>query len=602
VRPSLFRRNLALIALAISATTLAFTLLAIRVTDLLSIESSSSVLLKTALLASNDFSLIAQQAGQLNPSDEASRRGLAITEIARLTGYRVTIIELDGTVLADSSADPASMENHGSRPEVTKAIAGLPSSSVRRSATTQSRTLYAAVRMGSPESRVFRLAMSLPPTFGRLAEAQWIFILPLLFVAALSLIISVAINRQIAAPINYIIDKAEAYAKGSPAPATRRASLPVELSMLDESLDDMVEKIKRRTTDAEELGKRNASILEAAGEGVIAVDSSLRILEANSAAAKLFGISREEMTGKTVLEALDSSEVAEIFKESFDKSKELFRDLRLIRHGERHIKVHTTVSGEGRSSGIVAVFSDITELKRLEAVRKDFVANVSHELRTPIQIIRGYAEILLSEDSSSEAVKKYLGLIDKNAQRMERIVADLLSLARLENDPASWLTVESFLLLAAVEDAIAAVAPRAAAKHIAISLSCPKNLSCVANAGLIEQAIVNLLDNAVNYSPDGSNVSVSADTIGNNIEICVADRGIGIPSADLAHIFERFYRVDKSRSKQTGGTGLGLAIVRHIASIHGGEVRAESYSGEGSKFTISLPSQGPLSIKPVAAG
>jgi len=587
--------------LAISATTLAFTLLAIGVTDLLSIESGSSVLLRTAALAANDSRLIAQQTDQVAPDDEAARRGHAVADIARLTGYRVTLIGLDGTVLADSSADPASMENHGSRPEVTKAMVGQPSTAVRKSATTQSRMLYAAVPMGSPESGVLRLAMSLPPTFGRLAEAQWIFILPLFFVAAISLIISVAINRQIAAPISYIIDKAEAYAKGSSAPPTRRASLPVELSMLDESLDDMVEKIKRRTTDAEEMGKRNASILEAAGEGIIAVDSSLRILEANSAAASLFGITREEMTGKTVLEALDSSEVAEIFKESFDRSKELFRDLRLIRNGDRHIKVHTTVSVEGRGSGVVAVFSDITELKRLEAVRKDFVANVSHELRTPIQIIRGYAEILLSEDSNFDAVKKYLGLIDKNAQRMERIVADLLSLARLENDPASWLTVESCPLRPTIEGAIAAVEPRAAAKRIAISFSCPESLSCIANSGLIEQAIVNLLDNAVNYSPEGSSVSVSAGIVSDRIEICVADRGIGIPPADLAHIFERFYRVDKSRSKQTGGTGLGLAIVRHIASIHGGEVRAESYRGEGSKFTISLPPQGPSNIKPSAA-
>jgi len=598
VRPSLFRRNLTLIALAISLATLAFTLLAIGLTDRLSIEAGSSVLLKTAALAANDSRLATPAANQARPSAEEPRLSQILAEIARLTGYRVTVIRMDGTVLADSSADPASMENHGSRPEVAKALAGQPSTAVRKSSTTQSRMLYAAVPMGNPESGVLRLAMSLPPTFGRLAEAQWIFILSLFFVAALSLIISVAISRQIALPINYIIDKAEAYAKGSPPPPPRRASLPVELSLLNESLDGMVEKIKRRTTDAEELGKRNASILEAAGEGIIALDASLRIVEANSAAASLFGTSRKEMTGKTVLEALDSREVAEIFKESFDSSKELFRDLRLIRNGDRHIKVHTTVPVEGRGSGIVAVFSDITELKRLEAVRKDFVANVSHELRTPIQIIRGYAEILLGEENNFDAMKKYLGLIDKNAQRMDRIVADLLSLARLENDPLSWLTVEFCPLRSTIEDAIAAVQLRAAAKRMAITLACPESLSCIANSGLIEQAIVNLLDNAVNYSPEGSSVSVSAESLGDRVEIRIADKGIGIPPADLAHIFERFYRVDKSRSKQTGGTGLGLAIVRHIASIHGGEVRAESYRGEGSKFTISLPSQGPANIKP----
>ena len=413
MRPSLFRRNLTLIALAISLATIAFTLLAIGLTDRLSVDASSSVLLKTAALAASDSRLADTEAGLANSGAGELRLSHIAAEIAKLTGYRATFIRMDGTVIADSSADPASMENHGGRPEVEKALAGQPSTSVRKSATTQARMLYAAVPMGNPESGVLRLAMSLPPTFGRLAEAQWIFILPLFFVAALSIIISVAINRQIASPINFIIDKAEAYAKGSPPPPPRRSPLPVELSLLDESLDDMVEKIKRRTTDAEKLGKRNASILEAAGEGIIAVDASLKIVEANSAAASLFGANREEMTGKTVLEALDSREVAEIFKESFDSSKELFRDLRLIRNGDRHIKVHTTVPVEGQGSGIVAVFNDITELKRLEAVRKEFVANVSHELRTPIQIIRGYAEILLGEEDNFDAMKKYLGLIDK---------------------------------------------------------------------------------------------------------------------------------------------------------------------------------------------
>lgn len=592
MKPSLFKRNLALIALAISIATMLFILLAISVTDRLSIESGSSVLLKTAILASDNPLLKTEP---VSSNHQKGNRNLveAVTTIARLTGFRTTIIREDGTVAADSAADPAYMENHLGRPEIAKALAGEPSISVRRSATTNSRTLYAAVPLYQLASaKVLRLAMTLPPTFSRLAEAQWIFILFLLFIAALSLIISVVINRQIAAPIGYLMEKAEAYAKNALPPPAPFAHLPVELRKLDASLDDMVEKIKRRTKDAEELGKRYAAILEAAGEGVIAVDFSLRILEANSAAASLFGAKREEMPGKTVLEALGSTEVAQIFRESLDKSKELFKDLRLIRNGERHIKVHTTVSLEGQKAGIVAVFSDITELKRLEAVRKEFVANVSHELRTPIQIIRGYTEILLSEDGNSEATKKYLGLIDKNAQRMERIVADLLSLARLENDPISWLTVETCNLRDTIRGAIAAVEPRASIRGITISLSCPQDLFCTANSGLIEQALVNLLDNAINYSPEKSSVEVTAGIAGKNIEICVADSGIGIPSADLPHIFERFYRVDKSRSKQTGGTGLGLAIVRHIATIHGGDVRVESYQGEGSKFTITLPSQG----------
>lgn len=596
MKPSIFRRNLALIASVVFSAVVVFIAIAIAVTDSLSIESSSTVLLRTASLTASSFEVLGK-AGS-TPGETGSDTDRIVRDIARRSGYRVTLIGGDGGVLADSAAASSTMENHAGRPEIARALAGDESTSVRRSTTTNIRMLYAAVPLASPADGALRLAMPLPSVLSRLAEARWIFLPFIVFIAALSLIVSRTINRQIAEPVGYILEKAESYAKNAEPPALPQARIPVELRVLDDSLDDMVGKIRQRTKDAEELGRRYSSILEAAGEGVIATDSSLKILEANSAAAALFGVSKSEMPGKTILEALGNREVAALFGESRDGSGELFRDIRLFRNGERHIKVHTTVSVEGKGRGVVAVFSDITELKRLEAVRKDFVANVSHELRTPIQIIRGYAEILSGEGGDPGTMKKYLGLIDKNAQRMERIVSDLLTLARLENDPASWLRVETCDLSSVIGAAIAAVEPGVSAKAMNVETVCPEGLTCIANSGLVEQALVNLLDNAINYSPEASTISVAAAIVDRRVEISVADRGIGIPPADLSHIFERFYRVDKSRSKNTGGTGLGLAIVRHIATIHGGEVRAQSYMNEGSTFTLSLPLEGPGSPLP----
>lgn len=592
MKSSLFRKNFLLIASFIFALTLFFVAIAIVLTDRLAVESSSTVLLKAAALAASE--LEKPEYGQA-PSVGEKKLEEAGAALSRLSGYRVTIIGRDGTVFADSDSPAGDMENHAGRPEVRGAMAGKPSTALRQSTTTNLRMLYAAVPCALSDAQeagplVLRLAMPLPPVFYRLKQAQWIFVLLFFFFGALSLAISLAISRQITRPLGYILKKAEAYSKNAPPP---RLTLPSELRRLDESLDDMVGKIRRRTQDAEDIGKRYSSILETAGEGVIAVDASLKIQEANSAASRLFGFSKQDMTGKTILEALGSRELADIFQECRDGGKELFREVRFFRNGEKQLKVHATTAGEGQNSSVVAVFSDISELKRLETLRKEFVANVSHELRTPIQIIQGYAEVLGGEAAGSESAQKALGLITQNARRMERIVADLLTLARLESDPGSWLKVEMCDLRGVIAAAVAAEEPRAAAKRIRIVVEAPDSLPCVANAGMIEQALINLLDNAVNYSPEASAVSLRAETAGQSCTISVSDQGIGIPQADLSHIFERFYRVDKSRSKSTGGTGLGLAIVRHIAAIHGGDVSAQSYVNEGSTFTLRLPLEGP---------
>jgi two-component system phosphate regulon sensor histidine kinase PhoR len=340
------------------------------------------------------------------------------------------------------------------------------------------------------------------------------------------------------------------------------------------------------------LGAKFSSIIEAAGAGVIAVDQMLTVVEANSASARLFSRTVKDLLGKPIAQATSNKETEKIFLRCLESNAEVSKTIMLFRDGSRKIHVHATPFSwaGGLGKGAVAVFGDITELSRLEKVRKEFVANVSHELRTPIQIIHGYAEILSGLPAGDGSAQRYLGLIEANAKRMERILADLLSLARLEDEEASRVLMEPKALINVIKAALDAAAPFAERKRISIALECPENLYCPMNSGLMEQAVFNLLDNAINYSPEGSRVRVSVfEGQDQRVTIEVADQGIGIPAADLSRIFERFYRVDKSRSKETGGTGLGLAIVKHIVQIHGGDVSAASYLNEGSTFRIMIP-------------
>lgn len=580
MKPSIFRRSLAYIAGALAAASLALLLSALYVSDRIILEANSAELSKTALLA-------AAFLGEAPPSQDHARM------IASATGYRVTLVEKGGRVLADSSTAPFAMESHGGRPEIREAFLTGNGAAARISETTGKRTLYAAVAAGpKADPYALRLALPLPGLGARIGESALLAISFLAVLSVLSLAASLALKRHIALPLAQLARKAEAYLGGTDKLDQALAAVPAEMAVVDQALDKLVQSVKERTQESRALGARLASILEAAGEGIVAADEDLRIVEANTAAAKLFSRSINDLIGKPLGQATSSRESEKIFLQCMESRAEISKTIILFREGARRIQVHAApFSWAGNSGGgVVAVFADITELDRLEKVRKEFVANVSHELRTPIQIIRGYAELLSASSTERDATGRYLALIEANAKRMERIVGDLLSLARLEDEGASRAAMESAELKPVLQAACDAVSTSAARKSISIRLDCPADLSLVMNAGLMEQAVFNILDNAVAYSPESSTVDVDAfEAEGTWAVIKVRDRGMGIPAADLPRIFERFYRVDKSRSKETGGTGLGLSIVKHIVQIHGGEVSAESFLNEGSTFQIKIP-------------
>ncbi len=328
-------------------------------------------------------------------------------------------------------------------------------------------------------------------------------------------------------------------------------------------------------------------IVNSMPDAVITVDRACRIIEANPAAAELFA--RKPLLGLSLLAVSGSTELASLAEKGFAAPAASESEIAVYppSGGQRWFRVF--VSALSPTEALVTL-NDITKLKRLERVRKDFVANVSHELRTPIQLIKGFAETLQEDCLSSEDRAHYLDIIGRNADRMENLIEDLLSLARLEQEGQNRPELDDITIISAVSEAVECIAPKAKRRGICIQTDIPENLKACLNRGLTVEALCNLLDNAVKYSPDISSVLVHSWQEGDTVSISVQDHGIGIPSRDLPRLFERFYRVDKARSKAEGGTGLGLAIVKHIAIAQGGSVEAESWEGEGSRFTLHFPS------------
>ncbi len=612
MRRSLFARSLAVISAAVLAVAVLVLALSIAISERAYIRSNADGLERAAAAAAAFL-----------PEDwnSTSNPGAAAFFCARIgaeSGYRVTLIDVSGKVAGDSSADSISMSNHSDRPEVAGALAGKASWSRRLSTTLGEWMLYAAIPLRSPDGKTItgalRLALPLPGLMESLGDAQRSMILAALAAALAALAGSAALVRILDRPVVLLADRARRYAKGGmesdTAAETRAASrhalrhdslnasrrgqadhMPRELKVLEESLDSMAADLNKRAAEAEALGKRFSAILDSAGEAIMALDDRLKIIEANPAAHAMLGAERGTLPGLLLSQIAGTSGLVSIANRCIASDRAVADEVNLYPGNEKIVQVNASLLGGAEKQGIVLAISDISVMKRLETMRTDFVANVSHELRTPIHLIRGFAETLRSGGLESEASDRYLEIIERNALRMERIVEDLLSLARLEKDPSEWLSIESCL----VEDIGAAafenVKDQAELKSIRLESVIQSGLRLMANPGLVEQALTNLLENAIRYSQQGSIVTLEAEAGNGIVELRVRDRGSGIPAPDLERIFERFYRADKSRDRKSGGTGLGLAIVRHIAIAHGGSVQAESWSGEGSIFTIRLPAK-----------
>ncbi len=380
---------------------------------------------------------------------------------------------------------------------------------------------------------------------------------------------------------------------------------PSDLVRLAEALNRMAAQLDERLRHLASQRNEMMAALSSMSEGVVAVDLEENILSLNPAAVQLLGLDPLNAIGRGIVEMIRNPALQDLTHQALQTEQTVQAEITLrapVRSAEaaveapRQLLVQGTALRDawGKRIGALLVALDVTRLRQLETVRRDFVANVSHEIKTPVAAIRGAAETLQDlAGCQNDDAQRFLRMIVRQSERLNALVEDLLNLARLEQDSQQRRVVlKPDLLAPVIEAALEACQMRAQARHIDLHVQCPTDLSAPINSGLIEQALANLLDNAIKYSPEGARVEVTAAVVGQEVVLAVQDTGPGIEPEHLTRLFERFYRVDKARSRALGGTGLGLAIVKHVAQAHGGRVSVDSAPGMGSTFRIHLPRVG----------
>ena len=366
-----------------------------------------------------------------------------------------------------------------------------------------------------------------------------------------------------------------------------------EIAGLSDTMNQMAGELRERIRTITEQRNELEAVLSSMVEGVFGVDREERLLGMNPSAARILGCNPAMAQGRTIQEVIRLSELQRFVVRALSGEEPVEKDLILYGEEERIVRAHGTPlrDAEGKRIGVLIVLNDVTRLARLENIRKDFVANVSHEVKTPITAIKGFVETLQEGQAQDpEEIRRFLGIIHKHVERLESIVEDLLSLSRIEKETEKEeIVLGEHPIRDVLNAALQVCEIKRVAKNILIEMSCQEDLSGIVNPALMEQAVVNLLDNAIQYSEPGGKVHLEARGTENEILIRVRDHGCGIEKKHLDRLFERFYRVDKSRSRKLGGTGLGLAIVKHIMQAHGGRVSVESQIGTGSTFILHLP-------------
>ncbi len=516
-------------------------------------------------------------------------------ELGTTSRLRITVLLPSGKVVGDSLEEPAAMDNHADRKEIREALEqGLGEavgSAIRSSKTCST---WQSAQAGGQDAGVLRTAVPISEVEQTLAAIHLRVGLAGLVVAAGAASVSLLVARRISRPLEEIQHGAERFARGE---LQHKLPLPPlhEAAALAETMNQMAAQLDARIHDVLQQRNEREAILSSMVEGVLAIDLDERVLSLNQAAARLLGIALDKAQTRTLQEVVRNRELQRLVSEVLTRQLPVATDFEILsREGEkRHLHAQGTVlyDPQNHPMGALVVLHDVTRLKKLENVRRDFVANVSHELKTPVTSIKGFVETLLDGAMHNPAdAQRFLRIVASQADRLNSIIEDLLTLSRLEqgSDKAE-ISLEPGAIRQMLLTAVEVCLLKAEAKQIRVEIACDEGLSTRINAALLEQAVVNLVDNAIKYSPAGQKVHVTAFPEGDEVVIRVEDQGAGIPKEHLPRIFERFYRVDRARSRELGGTGLGLAIVKHIAQVHGGYATVKSTVGEGSVFCIHLP-------------
>ena len=557
-----------------------------------SMEATLASLKAKAVLLEHVF----MPAAQINDPQKAN---ILCKDIGIRLSSRITIIEMpSGKVLCDSDSDPPKMDNHANRDEISHAFnSGGDSHSERFSATVGKQLIYYGHPVKDAAGKtVYVVRIAIPRAdfnaFLKLYDTKVLLVTTaVLFLAALA---GYIISKKITAPITSIRKIVAGFAQGDlekkiQAPDTQ------ELADLADATNLMAYQLKSRIEAIDLQRSQLSAILTSMTEAVLALDSRLVITEVNPAATALLGLPLSGHIGMTIFEAVRNTGIHDLASKTLESDVTTEANITLTApdNSEVHIQAHgTRIHGpENTGNGVLLVLTDVSRITRLENMRKEFVSNVSHEIKTPITSIRLSAETLRDELGQIAPDKiRFSDIIMRQAERLNNIISDILLLSTIEHDTERSLIETSDSPVSPVlKNAIEICESRADEKKMSIKLECDSTLKARINPEMLEHAVVNLIDNAIKYSPEATVIAISAEQTGKTVTISVKDQGYGIEEQHLDRLFERFYRVNKGRSREHGGTGLGLSIVKHIALAHNGSVSVTSTLGKGSIFSIHLP-------------
>ena len=539
--------------------------------------------------------IVAEDVARLQLESERSKADDICKNIGRTSMTRITVILPDGKVIGDSDRDPSMMPNHGDREEVRKALGGATGYSIRYSETIHSALMYIALPIKKDGMLVAVIRASLPLTM-----VDWSINVAIrhilagsIIVALLFALITFHLSKSVSRPLENIREVAYRLALGDLA---ARVVLPEdeETASLAKAINKMADQLSIRINTISKQNNEMEAVLSGMTDGVLTVDRNEHIMRINAAAGIMLGVSVDASRGRSMQEVIRNSDLLKFASDSLKATGIVETEVTLYLEQDRYLQLHGTALKDhaGANIGALIVINDITSIRKLEQVRRDFVANASHELKTPVTALKGCIETL--EESANlhkDDIARFVSMMARHTIRLQSIIEDLLSLSEIEHDTSKGRILREQADLAVIVAKVADYHENQAAKKAIkiIYIQPARPVLADVNVALMEQAIGNLVDNAIKYGTEGKSIRLSIRRGNTHVSIDVADEWPGIEKKHLPRIFERFYRIDQARSRAMGGTGLGLSIVRHIALAHNGDVSVTSVYGQGSTFTITLP-------------